>query len=604
MRPKRARMHLFSTGHIGRYPQHRHGQSGLPAWVGKSPRTTRKGCFNTWPLQNIKGLGNSGSEAGQAAHISGPSCSVRGNALLLLNTLHGPGTVRAQSMETDSECRGRPLHLTTDELYATPNNATEILDRYFTTRHPLTPLFHAPSARSVFGEALRCSAEDRRRQPLTFALINMIFALCTSHWVVDDEANPRTARRHYEIAMALLQPSLLRDWRLEHVQALLLATRYLQTTSCGDECWNVLGLAVRIAYGLRLHKNPPESDTPPVRETKRRVWYAAYILDMHWSMIYQRPSATRSADFSVSMPEDLDDECIQDDGILYPMPKRPSIMSFCIEMIKLCRVIEKVLVRLSDDMEMTRDTAERVMALDDEYQKWYRNIPLHLVLENHNPKEPQWILALRGNMVRILIHRPSIGEAMNQSQKDHLGHISLASQTLQMSQKICLDASMESVDVVALRYEQTKQSIGLNWFNIYYLFNAVIVLVSHVVHNQTSPELTKVEKALGMIKEMLTNHSFTKRAFAFLQGLLQCMQQSLGHLHPRGDSAMLTDTLPPSSATEAMPLQSPLGSEVFPGLRNLFGYTRDIAHDLQTQLEGIESGNFAESSWTLDDFVQ
>ncbi|KAJ4253837.1 hypothetical protein NW762_010232 [Fusarium torreyae] len=318
---------------------------------------------------------------------------------LLLNTLHGPGTVEAQPMETDSECRARPLHFTADELYATPTNAEEILDRYFATRHPLTPLFHGPSARSVFGEALRCSAEERRSQPLTFALINMIFALCTSHWVVDDEANPRTARRHYEIAMALLQPSLLRDWRLEHVQALLLATRYLQTTSCGDECWNVLGLAVRIAYGLRLHKDPPETDAPPLRETKRRVWYAAYILDMHWSMIYQRPSATRSADFSVSMPEDLDDECIRDDGVLYPMPKRPSIMAFFIEMIKLCRVIEKVLVRLSDNMEMTRDTAERVMALDDEYQKWHHNIPSHLVLDHHNPKEPQWILSLRGNML-------------------------------------------------------------------------------------------------------------------------------------------------------------------------------------------------------------
>ncbi|KAM0424914.1 hypothetical protein ACHAPT_009970 [Fusarium lateritium] len=296
----------------------------------------------------------------------------------------------------------------------------------------------------------------------------MIFALCTSHWVVELEADPRTVRRHYEIAMALLQPTLLRDWRLEHVQALLLGARYLQTTSCGDECWNVLGLAVRIAYGLRLHKDPPESDTPPVRETKRRVWYAAYILDMHWSMIYQRPSATRSADFSVSMPEDLDDECIRDDGVLYPMPKRPSSMSFCIEMIKLCRVIEKVLARRSEDMEVARDIAECVMALDDEFQKWHHHIPPHLVLDYHNPKEVQWILALRANMVQILIHRPSLGEAMHRPPKATRGQGSLADQALQLSQKLCLDAAMESIDIVALRYEQTKESLALNWFNIYY----------------------------------------------------------------------------------------------------------------------------------------
>ncbi|KAM5354697.1 hypothetical protein ACJ41O_001344 [Fusarium nematophilum] len=524
---------------------------------------------------------------------------------LLLNTLYGHGNVEAQSMVTDSESRATPLHLTGDDLYALPDNAAEILDRYFTTRHTLTPLFHGPSARSVFDQALRCPTEDRHRQALTFALLNMIFALCTSHWVVDVEANPRTARRHYEMAMALLQPTLLRDWRLEHVQALLLGTRYLQTTSCGDECWNVLGLAVRIAYGLRLHKDPPESDTPPVRETKRRVWYAAYILDMHWSMIYQRPSATRSADFSVSLPEDLDDECIREDGVLYPMPKRPSCMSFALEMIKLCRVIEKVSTGLSEGIEATRGTAEWVMALDDEYQKWRRDLPAHLVLDYNNPKEPQWILALRANMVRIVIHRPSLGEALHPPQKASWGQDSLASQTLLLSQQICLDAAMESVDIVALRYEQTKQTMGLNWFNIYYLFNAVVVLVSQVIHAayyQESPALAKAEKALDMIKDMSTNHSFAKRAFAFLQGLLQCMHRSIGSLHSRG-GGMLPDNSFPSPATVAMPMAPSVGPETFPGLHALFGYTRDAAQDLQAQLESFEPGNLAESSWTLDDLI-
>ncbi|KAJ3471956.1 hypothetical protein MRS44_002055 [Fusarium solani] len=512
---------------------------------------------------------------------------------LLLNSLYGQGNVEAQLVETDSGSRVSPLQLTGEELYATPDNAADILDQYFTTRNTLTPLFHGPSARSVFGEALRCPAETRQGQPLTFAIINMILALCTSHWVVDVEANPRTARRHYEIAMALLQPTLLRDWRLEHVQALLLGARYLQTTSCGEESWNILGLAVRIAYGLHLHKDPPEFDTPPVRETKRRVWYSAYILDMHWSMIYQRPSATRSADFSVSIPEDLDDECIRDDGVLYPMPKRPSSMSFCIEMIKLCKVIEKVLARLSEKMDMTRDTAECIVALDDEYQKWRRDLPTHLVLDHDNPNEPQWILALRANMVRILIHRPSLGHGVQTA-----GQGSLADQTLRFSQKMCLDAAVETVDIVALRYEQTKHSLGLNWFNVYYLFNAVVALVSSVIrtaHHQESPALAKVENALDMIKEMSSNHAFAKRALIFLQGLLQCMHQSL---HSSGSCANLPPSLTP------MPVPLTLTTEAFPGLHSLFGYTRGIAHDLQTQLESFESGNFAESTWTLDDLVQ
>jgi hypothetical protein len=387
---------------------------------------------------------------------------------LLLDSVYGHGGMKAQSVETDPESRIRPLQLTEEELYATPDNAVDILSQYFTTRHGLTPVFHAPSALSAFVEALRCPAQTRRRQPLTFAIINMIFALCTSHWVVNVQDNYRNAQRHYEIAMALLQPTLLREWRLEHVQALLLGARYLQTTSRGEECWNVLGLAIRTAQGLCLHRDPPETDTPPVRETKRRVWYAAYMLDMHWSMIYHRPPATRSADFSVSIPEDLDDEYIRDDGVLYPMPSRPSNMSFFIEMVKLCRIMEKVLLRFAEGMEKKSDVAESIMTLDEDFQKWRCRLPAHLALDIQKPKEPQWILALRANTVRILIHRLSLSDAMRVSGAALRNQGSLASQTLQLSQQTCVNTAMESVDIVALRYEQTKQSLGLNWFNIYY----------------------------------------------------------------------------------------------------------------------------------------
>lgn len=176
--------------------------------------------------------------------------------------------------------------------------------------------------------ALRCSAEEKYQHRSSFILLNMILALCTSHWLLDVDENAPTARKHYDIAMTLLQPNMLRDWTLEHVQALLLGARYLQGTTYGDECWNVLDLAIRIAHGLRLHQEPPQSDAPPLRETKRRVWYSAYMLDMHWSMVYERPPATKSSEFSVCMPEDLDDVCIQADRVLYPTPRQPSFLSF------------------------------------------------------------------------------------------------------------------------------------------------------------------------------------------------------------------------------------------------------------------------------------
>lgn len=130
----------------------------------------------------------------------------------------------------------------------------------------------------------------------------------------------------------------------------------------------------------------------------------------------------------------------------------------------------------------------------------------------------------------------------------------------------------------------------------------MIVPVSHILHHQTTPALAKVETALDMIKEVSTNHSFARRAFAFFQGLLQCMHQSLGHPNP-SDCTVVSDNQPLFFTMTPMPTSSTLGPESSPGVRTLYRYTKDIALDLQAQLESIEAGDFTESLWGFDDLV-
>lgn len=386
----------------------------------------------------------------------------------ILNSLHGHNALEAQSMMASGETRAKPSLLTLEDLYTLPDNTAEHLDRYFALRNTLTPLFHEPTAKPIFNAALRCPPEECHRHRSSFILLNMILALCTSHWLVDVDENARMARKHYNIAMTLLQPTMLRDWTLEHVQALLLGARYLQGTTCGDECWNILGLAIRIAHGLRLHQEPCASDAPPLRETKRRVWYSAYMLDMHWSMVYERPPAIRSSEFSICMPEDLDDVCIQADRVLYPTPRRPSFMSFFIQNIKLYRIVENALARVSECRLERRETAELVMSLDEDYQTWLRERPAHLILNRQDPKEPVWILALRGHMVCILIHRQSLKVSLHERDKPGSVEESTVNHILSSSQRTCVNSAMDSIDIVALRHEQTKETMGLDWFNVYY----------------------------------------------------------------------------------------------------------------------------------------
>ncbi|KAJ5365692.1 hypothetical protein N7517_008578 [Penicillium concentricum] len=511
----------------------------------------------------------------------------------ILNSLHDHNSLEGQSEMSGGETPAKQSYLTLEDLYILPDNTPEVLDRYFTLRNIIAPLFHEPTVRPIFNAALRCPPEERHLHRSSFILLNMILAICASHWLLDVDENNRTARKHHDIAMTLLQPTMLRDWTLEHVQALLLGARYLQGTNRVAECWNTLGLAIRIAHGLRLHQEPHASDPPPLRETKRRVWYSIYMLDMHWSMIYERPAATRSSEFSVCVPEDLDDVCIQADRVLYPTPRLPSFLSFFLQNIKLYRIVEKTLAHLSERRHERREKAEMVMSLDEDYQTWLRERPAHLILNTQDPPEPVWILALRGNMVCILIHRQSLATTLHERDKPGPIEESTVYHILRSSQRICINAAIDSIDVVALRHEHTKESIGLDWFNVYYLFNAVIALVSYIInpsYTHDPPILEKMEKALHMIKSMSRNHSFAQRAHSFLRQLIEYMHPPQVPQERRSD--FHTQTEPRAAAGT---------SDMSVDLSTLFDMAQNLTGHLESQLGDFDCQGLSEPMWTFNE---
>lgn len=165
-----------------------------------------------------------------------------------------------------------------------------------------------------------------------------------------------------------------------------------------DECWNVLGLAVRIASGLELHRPPPEGLDCLSKEVHKRVSCACYGFDQLLSMIYGRPTATLTATSTTPLPEDLDDDLIHPNKLLHPSVKTPSSMSFSIQVSKLYRLLESA-SSLSDL------TLEYLAKLDEEFEAWCSEVPASLKVQDgvRFQDDKPIILALRANMVRILI---------------------------------------------------------------------------------------------------------------------------------------------------------------------------------------------------------
>jgi hypothetical protein len=383
---------------------------------------------------------------------------------LILNAMNG-GSAKLETRILSSP-RNSNKELEESDLFAPTSTARDLIKVYFHVHHALTPIFHAPSILAEFDQVFSCDSSHLRDHIYTLAIMNMVCAIAAAHDVLGLGGSESVARKHYDTAMHLVLPTLLSDWSIEKVQILLLGARYLQAASSPDECWNVLGLAVRIAYGLELHRPPPEGLDCLSKEVHKRVWYACYGLDQLLSMIYGRPAATSAAKSTTPLPEDLDDDLIQANRLLRPSVKTPSSMSFFIQVSKLYRLLESV-SSLSDP------TLESLVKLDEDFEAWCSEVPACLKVQDgvRVKDDKTLILALRANMVRILINRQSLVPALSalSTREDPPGPSGrLRVYMLQKSRQICVSTAEETIQLVGLRHDQTMNAMGPTWFNLYY----------------------------------------------------------------------------------------------------------------------------------------
>ncbi|KAI2611261.1 fungal-specific transcription factor domain-containing protein [Hypoxylon fragiforme] len=92
-----------------------------------------------------------------------------------------------------------------------------------------------------------------------------------------------------------------------------------------QESWTHLGLIVRMAMTMGLHRDPSEfaRKIPPFwAEQRRRLWYTILELDVHMSMQCNLPCCIRDGDFTCLPPRNLNDEDIHPNMEQLP-PSKP-----------------------------------------------------------------------------------------------------------------------------------------------------------------------------------------------------------------------------------------------------------------------------------------
>ena len=136
------------------------------------------------------------------------------------------------------------------------------------------------------------------------------------------------------------------------------------------------------------------------------------------------------------------------------------------------------------------------------------------------------------------------------------------------------------------------------------MFNAILIVVSHVVdpeYRKDKRALSRLDRAMHMIRQMSTNHLCAQRAYTFLQQLLSFMDRSLiidgrravGSARPQSRSTQ-SPTLDSSTFD-----QSGYDDLSHADLSAFWDITQDLTTNLGSQLESYSLGS-GMWSWDVD----
>ena len=183
--------------------------------------------------------------------------------------------------------------------------ADSFVDAYFSLFHPTLPVIHEPSFRAIYE-----GRKPRPSEPAWTALANIVAALgsfsaMTECLTVDTP--------FFYAAKSSLSIGCLESGSLTLAQALILMSYYFQKRNKPNSGYTYAGLAVRIAFGLGLHREFPSWNLSLLkREIRRRVFWTIFVVDASICVTLSRPVSSVRDSTDIPFPLNVREEQIQE----------------------------------------------------------------------------------------------------------------------------------------------------------------------------------------------------------------------------------------------------------------------------------------------------
>lgn len=318
------------------------------------------------------------------------------------------------------------------------------------------------------------------------------------------------------------------------LQAIVFMIQFLQSSAKLSTCYSYIGVALRSALRMGLHRSFNINFTPIEAETRKRLFWVIWRMDTYVGAMLGLPHFLEDEDVDQDYPSEVDDEYITETEIL-PMPKGTiSVMAAANAHAKIIQVLAKVCryvyptkgTQTGGKYSVTYSVSySKIREIEQDMQNWLDELPMALKpggeappiiircvfscaqpLTSANVRRVQQLLRMAFAHAQLLLYRPFL-HYVSQSNRDK----SSVDQRAFACASACVSVSRNIIHIMA---EMKRQDIliGAYWFSMYTTFFAIMTLLYFVLEHPDSPTSHELFKDALEGKQLLDD--FAKRSLA------------------------------------------------------------------------------------------
>ncbi|KAF1944745.1 hypothetical protein EJ02DRAFT_340289 [Clathrospora elynae] len=394
--------------------------------------------------------------------------------------------------------------------------STTLIDAYFHNYHVCYPFVHEATFRAQYHEIV--PRPSKRSWDMLYYAI-----LALGAWTLN---NDQIGLEDYLYRRALTlgqQESVFEAASLTFVQALVLLSNLSQKRNSPNTGWNLLGLAVRTALSLALHRELPHWNISLIeREIRRRAWWGLYIFDSGASTTFGRAIMLPDQDsLNVHAVLNIEDESLTPQTLELPTetaePTLYSSLKVQSDFHQHTNYISNIL------LAEPGLSAEAALDFNSSIDAWTRTIPQYFQLTRMAFSSARWYVFARSRLwwrlwnLKIIVFRHILLRRAI-SERGQIPDQATQS-TQEECKRICLEAAHSTVTSI---HHYATQDLGRveGWYATYFLFHAALVITLCIISFPHAEELSTwhddVRLARSTFRERLIGDSLSARCVAIL----------------------------------------------------------------------------------------